>query len=91
LLIHWICIPRPVLHLIDASVRLGPVDPYRVHVQFFSEAYDHPLRMKRVILAGEGLREIRIALPIGPCISVVEPRIAIELGSVVTSEPAVWK
>src|SRR5215472_16918305 len=31
LLIHWICIPRPVLHLIDASVRLGPVDPYRVH------------------------------------------------------------
>ena len=75
--IEGIAVTGPVLHAIFGGVRRGPGDADGVDLELAAQIQRYPLRM--VLLAGEGFRQIRIALPVGVQISVGEPRIAVAI------------
>src|SRR5215469_6849872 len=86
LLIHRIAVASPVLHLKIACIGFGPMNANDVHILFLVEGNYHPLWMQRVILPSEVFCEVGITLPVGPSVSVVEPRVPIKLRSAIPRE-----
>src|SRR6516164_5958989 len=78
----------PELHHVVPRVRLGPVDADGVEPLPAGEIEDHPLRMRGIVLAAEGLREVRVALPEGLRVAVGETRIADGIGAVIAGDAA---
>src|ERR1051326_2552147 len=91
LLVHGIGFAGPVLHLERLGIWVRPADANGIDVFFFVESDNDPLRMKRIVLAGESLRQIWIAFPIRAEVAIVEAGEAVELSSAVSGEPAVWQ
>src|SRR6185369_37486 len=83
--------PGPVLHAIDARKGFGPGNANRIHGMGTGEIQHDPLRIVRVVLAGERLRQVRIALPIGIGCSIRHLRISIGFGAVVAREATMGK
>ena len=75
--VERITLTRPVLHAILRRVRRGPGDTDGVDLELAAQIQRYPLRM--VSLAGEGLCQIRITLPVGIQISVGESRIPVAI------------
>src|SRR5438105_71121 len=82
LLVHCIAGAGPILHLIDSGIRFSPGDANRINVFILLKIYYYPLRMEGVVLAGEALGQIRIALPIRVGIAVIETRESVELRAI---------
>ena len=80
---------RPILHFVVHGVRLGPRDSNCAHRQRVRQIKKHPLRMQRVAFTGVRLRQIRIALPIGVCVSIRQSRLPFGVGPVVARDSAV--
>src|SRR5205085_7261216 len=70
---------QPVLHFVVARIRLCPCNANGGDNLRLGQFDRDPLRMHAVFFAGEWFRQIRIALPVGVEVSVIQPRIAIEL------------
>src|SRR5260221_14017794 len=69
----------PVLHLVGGGVWRGPGHANGIHFLLFSEIDDDPLRVQRIIFAGESLSEVWIAFPIRVQVSGVQAGEAVEL------------
>src|ERR1700730_8372376 len=78
----------PELHQVVTGVRRGPVDAYGVQVLLAGQIENDPLRMRRVVLAGETLREIGIALPERPRVTIRQARIADRIRTVIAGDAA---
>src|ERR1700730_14191502 len=78
----------PELHQVVTGVRRGPVDAYGLQILLAGEIEDDPLRMRRVVLAGETLREIGVALPERPLVAIGQARIADRIRTVIAGDAA---
>ena len=97
---EWKCLPNsacrpmyrvfsgPILHDIAPGIRLAPRNANAVHHLRLRQVHHHPLRMQRVALAGEALREIGIALPETVSIAVGQAGKANVLRAVVAGKTA---
>src|ERR1035438_3975991 len=79
---------RPVLDHIVPGIWFSPRDANAVHLLNLCQVQHHPLRMQRVALTGEVLREIRIALPESVEIAIGQPRESYVVGTVIARSPA---
>src|SRR5262245_5337140 len=81
----------PVLHALPLRIGLCPGDSNGIDRQGICEIDDYPLRMKRVVLAREGLREIRITFPVRIQISIRQARVTTVLAAFIAGEAAMWQ
>ena len=69
------------------GVGLRPVDADGIDRLYAAEIDDHPLRMRRILVAGEGLGQVGIAFPVGVHVAVGDARITV-IHAVVAGEAA---
>ena len=96
----WKCLPHaqrwlldwvfagPILHQIFPGIRLSPSDPDRVDILPAGKIEKNPLRMKRIVLARECLRQVWIAFPICILVAVAQARVANHVGAIVVRHAA---
>src|SRR5208283_3904784 len=65
-----------------------PGNPDGIYLQLSAQIDHDPLRVHRVVFAGEWLRQVGIALPIAREVAVGEPRPAV---AIALAETAVWE
>src|SRR4029078_5893837 len=53
--------------------------------------YYHPLRMERVLFTCKPPAQVRIALPVSVQIAIIQSRVAVEFGSIISGEASVAK
>src|SRR5439155_15252564 len=61
-----------ILHVVDASKRLGPINLNSIYWRAGSQIDQNPLRQFRILLAGEMLVQIRVTLPEAVEVSIIE-------------------
>ena len=66
---------RPELHAVILRVRFGPCDADGVDLMQTTQIDDHPLRMQRIVFAGEAASQIGIALPVGIGVAIGQHRV----------------
>jgi hypothetical protein len=71
----------PELDGVVTGVGIGPSDAYGVDVDFGAKVDHDPLRMERIVFAGKGLGEVRIAFPVGFQITVGEAGPAVTIAA----------
>src|SRR5271157_1589206 len=75
----------PELYRVAFGVMVRPCDADRIDVNLAAQVNNDPLRMQRVVFAGESLGQVRIALPVGLGISIGEPRPSIAVAAAETA------
>src|SRR5215470_10216481 len=78
----------PVLHAVVLRIWIGPRDPDGVDGKRIREVDNDPLRVQRVVFAGELFRQIRITLPVGVLVAVSDTAVAGGIGSIVAGGTA---
>src|SRR5579872_2347091 len=68
-------VAAPPLDPVVNSVRINPMNAYSVDRLCITEIHDGPLWMHGIGVAGKRAREIRIALPVGARVAIVEARV----------------